>query len=130
MPLPRYGDGSAAVRVTSGLREGRQVDLVAVRVGDTVVAVATAGAGDGDADLTRTVVDRALVKLARSTAGPGRSRTDRAGRGHEEAPEHCGSAYGSPHRLDGPAARGPGGCLGFAAAPRGPTGGEPHSVLV
>jgi hypothetical protein len=64
--LPRYGDGSAAVRVTSGLTEGRPVDLVAVRIGDTIVAVAAAGAGQQDVELTRTVVDRALVKIARS----------------------------------------------------------------
>jgi hypothetical protein len=67
--LPRYGDGSAAVRVTSGLTEGREVELAAVRLGDTVIAVAAAGTGDGDADLTKTVVDRALAKLART--GPG-----------------------------------------------------------
>jgi hypothetical protein len=64
VPLPRYGDASAAVRVTSALAEGRPVELAAVRVGDTVVAVAAAGAGSGDADLTRTVVARALAKLA------------------------------------------------------------------
>ena len=44
LTLPRYGDGSAAVRVSSTLREARPVELVAVRVGDTLVAVATAGA--------------------------------------------------------------------------------------
>ena len=66
LKLPRYGDGSAAVRVSSTLREARPVDLVAVRVGDTLVAVATAGAGAEEAQLTRTVVDRALAKLARS----------------------------------------------------------------
>lgn len=64
--LPRFGDGSAALRVTSGLKEARPVELAAVRLGDTVVAVAAAGAGSGDADLTRTVVARALAKLARS----------------------------------------------------------------
>ncbi len=63
--LPRYGDGSAALRVKSGLAEGRPVELAAVRVGDMVVAVAAAGSGPGDADLTRTVVDRALAKLTR-----------------------------------------------------------------
>jgi len=67
LTLPRYGDGSAAVRVSSTLREARPVDLVAVRVGDTVVAVATAGAGQEETELTRTVVDRALAKLARSS---------------------------------------------------------------
>jgi hypothetical protein len=66
VPLPRYGDGSAAVRVSSGLAEGREVELAAVREGDTVIAIAAAGTGDGDADLTRTVVDRALAKLART----------------------------------------------------------------
>lgn len=64
--LPRYGDGSAALRVTSGLKEARPVELAAVRLGDTVIAVAAAGAGTGDADLTRTVVDRALAKLTRT----------------------------------------------------------------
>ena len=65
--LPAYGDGSAAVRVSSTLTEARPVELVAVRVGDTLVAIATAGAGQEEAQLTRTVVDRALAKLARST---------------------------------------------------------------
>jgi hypothetical protein len=69
VPLPHYGDGSAAVRVTSGLTEGREVELAAVRLGDTVVAVAAAGTGDGDSDLTKTVVDRALAKLARTGSG-------------------------------------------------------------
>lgn len=64
--LPRYGDGSAALRVTSGLKEARPVELAAVRLGDTVLAVAAAGAGEGDAALTRTVIARALAKLARS----------------------------------------------------------------
>jgi hypothetical protein len=66
VPLPRYGDGSAAVRVRSGLTEGREVELAAVRVGDLVVAVAAAGTGDGDGALTRTVLDRALAKLTRT----------------------------------------------------------------
>jgi hypothetical protein len=64
--LPRYGDGSAALRVKSGLAEGRPVELAAVRVGDTVIAVAAAGSGGNDGALTRTVVDRALAKLTRS----------------------------------------------------------------
>ena len=64
--LPRYGDGSAAVRVRSGLAEGREVELAAVRVGDVVVAVAAAGTGDGDGALARTVLDRALAKLSRA----------------------------------------------------------------
>jgi hypothetical protein len=67
LALPSYGDGSAAVRVSSALAEGRPVDLVAVRVGDTLVAIATAGAGAEEAQLTRTVVARALAKLARAT---------------------------------------------------------------
>ena len=66
LQLPRYGDGSAAVRVSSALREARPVDLVAIRVGDTLVAVATAGAGGDENQLTRTVVDRALAKLHRT----------------------------------------------------------------
>ena len=68
--LPRYGDGSAAVRVRSGLAEGREVEVAAVRIGDLVVAVAAAGTGDGDAPLARTVVDRALAKLARAGITP------------------------------------------------------------
>ncbi len=64
--LPRYGDGSAALRVTSGLAEARPVELAAVRLGDTVIAVAAVGAEGGDSELTRTVVARALAKLARS----------------------------------------------------------------
>jgi hypothetical protein len=64
--LPRYGDGSAAVTVRSGLAEGREVELAAVRVGDVVVAVAAAGTGDSDGALARTVLDRALAKLSRA----------------------------------------------------------------
>jgi hypothetical protein len=64
--LPRYGDGSAAVQVRSGLTEGREVELAAVRVGDVVVAIAAAGTGDSDGDLTLTVLDRALAKLSRA----------------------------------------------------------------
>ncbi|HEY6746290.1 MAG TPA: hypothetical protein VI357_11300 [Mycobacteriales bacterium] len=63
VPLPRYGDASAALRVTSTLAEGRPVELAAVRVGDEVVAIAAAGSGAGDGALTRTVVERALAKL-------------------------------------------------------------------
>jgi hypothetical protein len=66
VPLPRYGDGSAAVTVRSGLAEGREVEVAAVRVGDVVVAVAAAGTGDGDRELARTVLDRALAKLSRA----------------------------------------------------------------
>jgi hypothetical protein len=70
--LPRYGDGSAAVRVRSELAEGREVELAAVRVGDVLVAIAAAGTGDGDGALAGTVLDRALAKLSRAgiTAGP------------------------------------------------------------
>jgi hypothetical protein len=64
--VPPYGDGSAAVRVRSGLAEGREVELAAVRVGDLVVAIAAAGTGAGDGALARTMVDRALAKLARA----------------------------------------------------------------
>jgi hypothetical protein len=69
--LPRYGDGSAAVRVSSELAEGREVEVAAVRVGDLVVAVAAAGTGDDDGALARTVIDRALAKLARAGITPG-----------------------------------------------------------
>lgn len=66
LELPRYGDGSAAVRVSSTLAEARPVELVAIRVGDTLLAVATAGGGAEEKQLTRTVLDRALAKLVRS----------------------------------------------------------------
>jgi hypothetical protein len=61
--LPSYGDGTAALRVTSRLTEARPVDLVAVRLGDTVLLVAHADAGAVDSTLTRTIVDRAVRKL-------------------------------------------------------------------
>jgi hypothetical protein len=67
--LPRYGDGSAALRVTSALAEGRPVELAAVRVGGMVVAIAAAGSGADDGALTRTVVDRALAKLRAASPG-------------------------------------------------------------
>ena len=60
--LPRYGDGSAALRVTSGLTEARPVELAAIRMGDTVIAVAAAGAGAGDPSPPRTGVHPALPK--------------------------------------------------------------------
>lgn len=63
VPLPSYGDTSAAVRITSALTESREVELAAVRVGDLVVAIAAAGTGTGDSALTQTVLDRALTKL-------------------------------------------------------------------
>jgi hypothetical protein len=66
----RYGDGSAAVRVRSGLAEGREVEVAAVRVGDLVVAVAAAGTGFSDDALARTILDRALAKLARAGLTP------------------------------------------------------------
>ena len=62
VPLPSAGDGSAALRVTSALAEGRPVDLAAVRVGGMVVAIAAAGS-DSDGALLQTVVQRALAKL-------------------------------------------------------------------
>jgi hypothetical protein len=61
--LPTFGDASAAVRVTAAQRESRPVDLVATRVGDTVIVVANANAGTIDPELTRTVVTRAVAKL-------------------------------------------------------------------
>jgi hypothetical protein len=70
--LPRYGDGSAAVRLRSGLTEGREVEVAAVRVGDLVVAVAAAGTGDADGALARTVIHRALAKLTRAGLTPAR----------------------------------------------------------
>jgi hypothetical protein len=61
--IPTYGDGTAAVRVTSRLREARPVELVAVRLGDAVVLVAHAEARSVDTDLTRTIVARAVAKM-------------------------------------------------------------------
>jgi hypothetical protein len=65
--IPSYGDATAAVRVTSRLREARPVDLVAVRLGDTVVLVAHADAGAVDPELTRTIVSRAVEKARRGS---------------------------------------------------------------
>jgi hypothetical protein len=67
--IPSHGDATAALRVTSRLQEGRPVDLVAVRLGDTVVLIAHADAGTVDTDLTRTIVSRAVQK-ARHVRGP------------------------------------------------------------
>lgn len=63
--IGRYGDATAAVRITSAEREARPVDLVAVRVGDLVVIVANAESGGVDTSLTRTVVARAVDKARR-----------------------------------------------------------------
>jgi len=63
--IGRYGDATAAVRVTSAEREARPVDLVAVRLGDLVVIVANADAGKVDSGLTKTVVARAVDKARR-----------------------------------------------------------------
>jgi hypothetical protein len=65
LSLPRFGDGSAAVRVTAAQREARPVDLVATRVGDTMIVVANANAGTIDPELTSTVVTRAVAKVRR-----------------------------------------------------------------
>jgi hypothetical protein len=64
--LPAYGDATAGLRITSQLREARPVELVAVRIGDTVVLVANAEAGAVDTELTRTIVARAVQKLRKS----------------------------------------------------------------
>ena len=61
--IPAYGDATAAVRITSRLREARPVELVAIRVGDMVVLVAHAEARTVDTDLTRTIVARAIEKV-------------------------------------------------------------------
>jgi len=66
LAFPRLGDGSAALRVSGGVRESRPVDLVAVRVGPTVVVIANANSGRVDTDLTRTVVARAVEKVRRA----------------------------------------------------------------
>jgi hypothetical protein len=63
LSLPRFGDASAAVRITAAQRESRPVDLVATLVGDTVIVVANANAGTIDPELTRTVVTRAVAKV-------------------------------------------------------------------
>ncbi len=60
--MPSFGNGSAAVQVTAALAEARPVDLVAVRVGDTVLVIAHANARRVDhtvtAALTRLAVDK------------------------------------------------------------------------
>jgi hypothetical protein len=63
--IRRYGEATAAVRVTAAEREARPVDLVAVRLGDTVVVVANADSGQVDTDLTQTIVRRAVDKVRR-----------------------------------------------------------------
>jgi len=63
--FPSYGDATGAVRITSRLQEARPVDLVAVRLGDTVVLVAHADAATVDTDLTRTIVSRAVERARR-----------------------------------------------------------------
>jgi hypothetical protein len=63
LSLPTFGDASAGVRITAAQRESRPVDLVATRVGDTVIVVANANAGTVDPELTRTVVTRAVAKV-------------------------------------------------------------------
>lgn len=64
--FPRYGDASAAVRVTAAVREARPVELAAVRLGDAVLVVANADAGRVDTDLTGTLTARAVAKLRRT----------------------------------------------------------------
>lgn len=61
----RYGQASAAVRITAAEREARPVDLVAVQVGDHVLVIANAASGKVDAELTATVVRRAVDKISR-----------------------------------------------------------------
>jgi len=61
--MPRFGEGSAALRVTTTQREARLVDLVATRVGDIVIVVANADAGKIDPELTRVLVTRAVDKV-------------------------------------------------------------------
>jgi hypothetical protein len=63
LSLPRFGDGSAAVRITAAQREARPVDLVATRVGNTMIVVANANAGTIDPELTKAVVTRAVAKV-------------------------------------------------------------------
>jgi hypothetical protein len=64
--IPAYGDATAGLRITSRLAEARPVELVAVRLGDTVVLVANARAGTVDTDLTSTIVARAVQKARRA----------------------------------------------------------------
>jgi hypothetical protein len=63
--IPSYGDATAGLRVTSKLAEARPVELVAVRLGDTIVLVANAEAGAVDTDLTAAIVGRAVQKARR-----------------------------------------------------------------
>ena len=64
----RYGDGSAAVRITGSMREARPVVLVAVRIDDLVLVVAHADSGRVDPEVTRTLVSRAVAKAKRVLA--------------------------------------------------------------
>jgi hypothetical protein len=63
--IKRYGQATAAVRITSAEQEARPVDLVAVQVGDRVVVIANANSGRVDTGLTSTVVQRAVDKISR-----------------------------------------------------------------
>jgi hypothetical protein len=65
--VARYGDATAAVRITAAEQEARPVDLVAVRVGDLIVIVANAESGKVDTALTNTVVSRAVTKARRTS---------------------------------------------------------------
>jgi hypothetical protein len=63
--IRRYGEATAAVRITAAARESRPVELVAVQVGDRIVVVANTDSGQVDTGLTQTVVQRAVEKVSR-----------------------------------------------------------------
>jgi hypothetical protein len=64
LSVPPAGDASAAIRVSADV-EGvsAQVDLVLVRVGDTLLYVADTDFGGSDPELTEQVVTRAVAKV-------------------------------------------------------------------
>jgi hypothetical protein len=63
--IRRYGQATAAIRVTAAQQEARPVDLVAVQVGDLVIVIANADSGRVDTGLTQTLVQRAVDKVTR-----------------------------------------------------------------
>jgi hypothetical protein len=63
LAFPPAGDASAAIRVVADVDDlPAQVDLVLVRVGDTLLYVADTNFGSADPDLTQQVVTRAVAK--------------------------------------------------------------------
>jgi hypothetical protein len=71
LSFPHTGDASAAIRVVAEVDDlPAQVDLVLVRVGNTLLYVADTDFGNTDADLTKQVVTRAVAKVENPAAAP------------------------------------------------------------